>query len=315
MQCRNVLFALVVAVAMAPISSMAQQPAPKQAPPAATDKVVAVVNGQNILDSEVTQTIQRQLRGRTLSYQQEKQLREQVLQMLINTRLVEQFLAAKKIQADPKAVDEALKQIKERVGASGFSFDEALKRQGLTEATLKQRLAGELAFQKYADSAVTDRDVTDYFNANKADLGGDEVRASHILIKFPENATDADRQAALAKIKGIRQEITKGLDFGEAAKKYSDCPSSKSGGDLGFFPRYGRMVEPFAETAFTLPKGEVSQPVQTQFGWHLITVTDKKQGDKTLDDVRGDIKDLLVARLFEKTADEQRKTAKIEIPK
>jgi parvulin-like peptidyl-prolyl isomerase len=117
----------------------------------------------------------------------------------------------------------------------------------------------------------------------------------------------------MKKIKSVQQELAKGLDFAEAAKKYSDCPSKSQGGDLDFFPRRDRMVEPFAAAAFALKPGTVSEPVETDFGLHLIKVTERKPGDKGLDAVRGEVRDTMTRDLWDKTAAEQRKVAKIEI--
>lgn len=90
----------------------------------------------------------------------------------------------------------------------------------------------------------------------------EEIRASHILVKTEEEA------------KKLYEEIKAGKDFAEAAGEVSLCPSGHAGGDLGFFGR-GMMVKTFEDAAFALEKGELSKPVQTQFGWHLILVTDK----------------------------------------
>lgn len=90
-----------------------------------------------------------------------------------------------------------------------------------------------------------------------------EVRASHLLV------------GTLAEAEQCRQEILDGKTFAEVAKRVSKCPSGAQGGDLGFFGR-GRMVPQFDKVAFELPVGELSEPVQTQFGWHILTVTDKK---------------------------------------
>lgn len=91
----------------------------------------------------------------------------------------------------------------------------------------------------------------------------DEVRASHILVKTE------------AEAKKLYDEIKNGKDFAAVAAEYSECPSGANGGDLGFFGR-GMMVKPFEDAAFGLEKGVVSNPIKTQFGWHLILVTDKK---------------------------------------
>ena len=90
-----------------------------------------------------------------------------------------------------------------------------------------------------------------------------EVRASHILVATEEEANN------------LRNEIINGKNFADVAAEYSKCPSGANGGDLGYFGR-GMMVKPFEYAAFELEVGELSQPVQTQFGWHLIEVTDKK---------------------------------------
>ncbi len=90
-----------------------------------------------------------------------------------------------------------------------------------------------------------------------------EVKASHILVETEQEALD------------LYNEIKNGLSFEEAAMKNSLCPSGEAGGELGFFGR-GMMVKPFEDAAFELPVGELSKPVRTQFGWHLILVTDKK---------------------------------------
>ena len=90
-----------------------------------------------------------------------------------------------------------------------------------------------------------------------------EVRASHILVATEEEANN------------LRNKIINGKNFADVAAEYSNCPSGANGGDLGYFGR-GMMVKPFEDAAFELEVGELSQPVQTQFGWHLIEVTDKK---------------------------------------
>ena len=90
-----------------------------------------------------------------------------------------------------------------------------------------------------------------------------QVRASHLLVNTEEEAIK------------LREEILAGKDFADAAAEVSNCPSGSKGGDLGFFSR-GMMVPEFDEVSFTLEVGELSEPVQTQFGWHLLIVTDKK---------------------------------------
>ena len=101
----------------------------------------------------------------------------------------------------------------------------------------------------------------DFINPN---LDVTEVRASHILVKTRPEAVK------------FRKEIVNGdISFEDAAEKYSLCPSSANGGDLGYFKR-GQMVQPFSDVAFDLKVGQISDPVGTKFGWHLIKVVDKR---------------------------------------
>ena len=279
----------------------------------ASEEVAAVVNGEKITEAELATAIQSQLQGRTAPPEMLPELRRAVLDLLVDRHLVDQFVAAKKIQADPKKVDSMIDDIKKQVSEAGLSFDEVLKREGHTEESLRERIAADLAFQKFAETGVSDSAVEQYYKDHKEELDGAEVQASHVLIKVEEGATDAEKQAGLAKIKAIREEVVGGLPFAEAAKKHSACPSASQGGDLGFFPRHGQMVEPFAAAAFALKTGEVSQPVETPFGWHLIQVTDRKAGDKGLEKVREEVKVVLQRELWEKTANQQRQQAKIEI--
>lgn len=90
-----------------------------------------------------------------------------------------------------------------------------------------------------------------------------EVRASHILVKTEEEASK------------LKEQIEGGKDFGDLAAEHSLCPSGAKGGDLGFFGP-GRMVPEFDQAAFSLPVGQVSQPIQTQFGWHIMLVTESR---------------------------------------
>lgn len=97
---------------------------------------------------------------------------------------------------------------------------------------------------------------------NRSKIMTTSIRASHILVKTEEEA------------KKLYDEIQNGVSFAKIAEEKSLCPSGQNGGDLGFFGK-GMMVKPFEDAAFSLNVGEISQPVQTQFGWHLIQLTDK----------------------------------------
>lgn len=131
---------------------------------------------------------------------------------------------------------------------------------------------GQLAKNYLTDSKVTKELVDEAYSRSKK-----EVKASHILFLVNENATPADTLKAYKKALDVRQKALKGEDFGELAKKYSEDPSAKdNSGDLGYFSAF-RMVYPFETAAFKTSKGQISQPIRTNFGYHLIKVDDVRE--------------------------------------
>ena len=140
-------------------------------------------------------------------------------------------------------------------------------------------------FPKQDEIKVNSKEVNNYIKKNKKLIKEyfikhkrkfsheDEVEANHILIKTTKGKDDSK---ALKRINELRNKIIKGAKFSEIATKYSECPSAKKGGALGYFSK-GRMVKPFEETAFKLKVNEVSKPVKTRFGYHLIIITNKRK--------------------------------------
>jgi peptidyl-prolyl cis-trans isomerase B (cyclophilin B) len=126
-----------------------------------------------------------------------------------------------------------------------------------------------------------------HFEANKNAFNGEKVRASHILIDTRNMKTEEELEEAKKMIDEVKAMIDKGADFAEMAKKYSNCPSAGKGGDIGLFQRKDdKVVEEFAKVAFSMDVGDISEPIKTHFGYHIIKVTDKQEGkDVTYSDV------------------------------
>ena len=308
-------FAVIASIAAsAPVVS--QEPVPQLSRPLVVpDKIVATVGDDKITEAELSDALRSRLQGQQVPPEAMKEIRGMILDSIIDGRLVKQFLAAKKITADAKDIDGALAAIKKQVAEAGVDFAQALKAEGLTEEALRGQIGDQMAFKKYAESQINDQKLQQHFAAHKQEFDGTQVKASHVLIKLEEASTPQQHKAASEKIALIRQEIVGGLDFAAAAKKYSACPSSAQGGDLGFFARHGQMVEPFAAAPFALPVGEVSQPVETDFGYHLIKVTETKPGEMTFDMAKDSVRRVLFMDLWQNAAREQQKTTKVEISK
>lgn len=142
---------------------------------------------------------------------------------------------------------------------------------------------------------VSDEEAKAYYAAHSDTLvQKEEVNARHILLKVEESADQKEVDKVLARIEKIRERALAGEDFPKLAQEYSEGPSAPNGGDLGWFGRDGGMVKAFEDAAFSLAKGEVSQPVRTRFGWHIIKIEDRKDPSQmTFEDVESEIKQIL----------------------
>jgi parvulin-like peptidyl-prolyl isomerase len=283
---------------------------PKTEPPQAA--IVAKVNGEPIFDLEVDRALGSLAAGAS-GEKGAAALRSAVLSQLIDRRLVQAALQQDHLAATPEEIDLELTRLKTELSRSKQTLPEFLARAGQTEPVLREELAWQLTWQQYLKRHVSDEAIAAYFKTHHREFDGAELRVSHILFR-PAMAGDETAVRALFKQAAeVRQKILAGeIKFAEAAEKYSAGPSRHRGGDLGFMPRHGVMVEPFARAAFALDKGEISQPVATVFGIHLITVTDIKPGDKKLADARDAVREALAKELFEQLAVKQRGQAKIE---
>jgi peptidyl-prolyl cis-trans isomerase C len=247
---------------------------------------VAIVNGTVITRAAYDEEIKRYekqlaMSGRPADPAQRDTLKEKVLEGLVDRELLKQEAQKLGIKADDREVDEQIATLKKRF-PSEADFAKTLSSMNLTEAELKAQYKQDMAIKKLIDQqiaskvTVTDQEAKAFYDANPDLFKSPEtVRASHILIQVPQNASEADKAKAREQITAIQKRLQKGEDFAAVAKETSQCPSSAKGGDLDYFSR-GQMVGPFEEAAFSLKPGEMSGIVETQFGYHLIKVTDKK---------------------------------------
>ena len=265
---------------------------------------VAVVNGVVITrthyDKELKVHLERVTRqGRQISDDQLAALKKDVIDGLIEREVLYQESQKAGIKVDEQKIDDQIAGIKQRFGNED-NFKKALDSMGLTEAEVRLQIKRGLAIrglidQKVADKiVVTEEETKAYYSGNPQFFKQPEqVKASHILIKVEPTADDAAKAAARKKIDEVQQKLKSGGDFAELAKEYSEGPTGPRGGDLGYFGR-GQMVKPFEDAAFSIQVNEVSNMVETRFGYHLIRVYDKKP-EKTL--AYAEVKDKISERL------------------
>ena len=214
------------------------------------------------------------------------------------------------------------RQIAEQMAQIKVLSSEAEKRGIDKQPIVKQQLvfdrenvlAGALYNELMKSVKIDDEALKSYYDAHKADF--ETVKARHILIRFKGSAVplrtgqkELSDEEALAKAQDIRKQLQSGGDFIALAKAESDdTGSGANGGDLGSF-KHGQMVGAFETAAFALPVGQVSEPVKTQFGYHIIKVEEKQ--NKTLDDAKAEISEKLRPEAAKKEADDMRKKAAV----
>lgn len=244
----------------------------------------AIVNGTVISKADLNREMDRvqeqiAMSGQKLDAARMAEVRQNVLNGLINRELLYQESQKLGIKVSDSAITEHIAALKKKF-SSEAEFDKILEKMHLTEANLRSQYKMDLAIkeliaQKITPQVkVTEADIKGFYDSHPSYFKRPEtVRASHILIKVSPDASAAVKAKAREKLEKIREQLKKGADFATLAKKYSQGPSAANGGDLGYFSR-GQMVGPFAKAAFSLKKGQISQIVKTSFGYHLIKVTD-----------------------------------------
>ena len=177
----------------------------------------------------------------------------------------------------------------------------------------REKLLMEQLLQKAAKEALTDKAMHDVYDEAAKQMGQEqEVHARHILIRAAAGDDKASKEAE-DKIKAIIVRLKKGEDFAKVASEATEDPSGKAnGGDLGYFSKE-QMVPEFSDTAFKLDKGQISEPVKTQFGWHVIKVEDKRVKPVTpFDEVKPQIENYVQRKAQAELVTSLRASAKIE---
>lgn len=219
------------------------------------NKVLATVNDKQITEKDVDLLLRKLGPQRAMQFYSEEG-RKRLLDELINQELI--YL---------EALENGLDNNEEFLAELEY---------------MKQNLLKQFAVRKLLENISIKEELVTFYNDNKEKFKKPEtVRARHILV---DTESEANK---------IIEEIKSGLDFEDAAKKYSKCPSKTNGGDLGYFTR-GKMVKEFENASFELEKGQMSEPVKTSFGYHIIEVLDKKEEEiSPFEEVKEQIKNQL----------------------
>ncbi|MCE4050656.1 MULTISPECIES: peptidylprolyl isomerase [Bacillaceae] len=233
------------------------------------NNTVASIDGEKITQDDLNEALN-------------KQYGTSILETLIANKVVDLEAEKEKVKVTDKEQEDELNELIESSGGED-AFNAALEANGASKADIEEELLRYLKIKKLLEPRieVTDDEIQAYFDENKASFDTPEqVEASHILV--------ADEKTA----KEVKQKLDDGEDFADLAKEYStDTATKENGGELGYFSS-GQMVEEFEKAAFAMDVDEISDPVETTNGWHIIKVTGHKDAvEAKLDDHKDEIKD------------------------
>jgi peptidyl-prolyl cis-trans isomerase C len=318
----------VLGLSLSCMSAFAQAPqnaapaAPAQTAPAPANAVAATVNGHPIPEAVVQRSLQN------VPPAKHAEARPEIIQFLVNQQLLDQYLIDQKIVVEPKEIDKAIEEMKAELVKQKKEFAKVLEEEKLTEVELRDHIAADIRWGKFAEERASDKVLKEIFESRKYLFDGSMVRARHILmaeaVQLQAVKQDIDKQVAdgLAQLPPNTDNLTREkkrqalLDeaFAAQAKAKSTCPSKEKGGDVGWFQGVGFMVEPFARASFASKPFEMTEPVKTPFGNHLILVTDRKAGrDVKFEEVKEMVKEYYFSLLHDNIINGARANAKIVI--
>lgn len=309
------------------ISTVACSSGPK------SDDVVAKVNGKEITAGQFKTTLALYKTSIESVYgtdiwetevekgvKYKDKFKESMLDQMVSIQAVYEDAKKKNLLPTKEEVDKNVKELKESLYADESS-KKKFEEMGVNDEFLKEQEEQDLALQNYKENfekttTISDEELKKYYEDNKESFYRDEVKASHILIStLDENnkpLSEAKKKEAKKKAEDILKKAKSGEEFAALAKEYSDDKGSGAqGGDLDYFGK-GQMVEPFEKAAFSMKVGEISDLVESEYGYHIIKLTDKVQGQTSFEDAKDTIKSTLLAEKYNKKTQELYKNMKVE---
>jgi peptidyl-prolyl cis-trans isomerase C len=333
---RNVFLSTTAMALTGLAGAHAQQAQTKSAPAAAaagapgggSGGIRGEIPGQNevlatVVDGNLTETVTKGDLIRFLSHYQipededRQELYAGAMERLINTKLLMMFLTRQQIRVSPEKVDEMVEKLKQDLKRDGQDLGSAIIQNGISMDSIRKEYENRIRWQEYQNKQATEATLRRYASEHRDLFAGTQIRASHILIKCEPDAPAAEKEKAKQKLLQIKKDIQNGtITFAAAANKFSqdEANSGGAGGDLDYFTLTTGFVEEFTDVAFKLRKGVISDPVETPFGFHLIMVTDRKEG-KAVDFAQHEpyIRTEFANELQRNVVNAERQRAKIDI--
>ena len=295
------------------------------------DSVVAVVDGEVITLSDLDEAMPWYGKaniineGNPLDKELKlRQARKEVLDMLIEERLLQRVAQRFGIKVEDAEIDKAIEQMQQGANATNEEMMQELAAQGFTPEGYHHFLKAQIRKSRIIEAAIkptvsmAEDKIREYYQNHKNNYLFPQVRVSQILIQVPTEATPKDWEQAKEKVETVLQSLKKGTPFEELATRYSDDKTTaSSGGDLGFFKK-GEMIPMLEAVVFRMKVGEVSEVIQSTQGFHLLKVTDIRAGSiAPFEEIKAQVTEDYyreeVTRLYAKWLDDLKNRSNVEV--
>jgi parvulin-like peptidyl-prolyl isomerase len=281
--------------------------------PADSPTIVAKVGDQEIYADEVESEIAKVVGENQTDAQSLRLIQATALDQLVKQQLVATYLKEKKFWPNETQLNVRLGILDEGFRTANSSLEQHLQESGISTARFRQNVAWRMGWQTYLDRYLTDENIARYFDEHRASFDGTKIHVAHLLIKVEKSADEKTWQQALEQATKIRNEITSGeTTFAEAVRAHSQAATADQGGDLGMISRHAPMPESFSRAAFDLKIGEISEPVSSAFGFHLIHCLAVEPGSRTWQDVRQELTESMKTFLFDWVAQKQAESVEVQ---
>lgn len=278
------------------------------------DVTLATVDGLPIWRSQVEFQLRQAFPEDRLDADLASRLRREILEQLIDQRLALIQLAESRFEASDDEVDLEINRIAERAERLGMSLADWLEKSGQSEPGLRFGVRWQISWKRYVEATVTDEVLQRYFESHQPRWDGTRLKVSHLVKRKSASTTATESENMRAELEQIRESIQRGDQvWAEAVARYSESPAAEDGGAVGWIDADGPMPVPFTEAAFALDEGDISLPVETAFGWHLIRVESVEAGTIPWYERKPALRKVVVRLLLQRLAEKQRPLSEIEI--
>lgn len=308
-RCARLIFVIGATCA---VSSSAQD---SQVEPALTSNVAATVNGDVIAIGQVERDLSKSLGKILLNPKQKLIARSATLEKQINQKVAFDFLKANQADFSDDEVRLQLEDLKSQLATVEKTIDDYLKETDQTLAELKFQIAWRSSWPTYLKQKLTDEVLEAHFDQHRRRFDGTQLRVAHLLLKpdDSESALSNENEARRQNATAIRDDVLSNVhSWGAAVEAHSNAPTRQTGGEIGWIKIDGPMPKSFTEAAFSLSPGEISQPVETRFGIHLIKCLEVKQGTLGWRDTIDSVKKSASRTYFDTIVENHRPKLKIE---